>query len=74
MSKIKFLEERFIECCIGFDYDEEPIMEEEKVLQGEVFEVDIVGDNVDDDIIQVQFGNGSVSFLFKEWIEIEDLS
>jgi len=72
MSKIKFLEERFIECCIGFDLDEEPIMEEEKVLQGEVFEVDIVDDNVDDDIIQVQFGNGSVSFLFKEWIEIED--
>jgi len=72
MSKIKFLEERFIECCIGFDNDEEPIMEEEKVLQGEVFEVDIVDDNIDDDIIQIQFGDGSVSFIYREWIEIED--
>jgi hypothetical protein len=72
MSKIKFLKERFIECCIGFDEYEEPIMEEEKVLQGEVFDVDIVDDDVDEDVIQVQFGNGSVSFILRKWVEIED--
>ena len=47
-------------------------LSEEKVLQGEVFEVDVVDDNIDDDIIQIQFGDGSVSFIYREWIEIED--
>jgi len=50
MSKIKFLKEMFIECCIGFDDFGDPIMEEEKVLKGEEFEVDIVSDEVDEDI------------------------
>lgn len=68
--KIKFLNDQFIECCIGFDEDEEPIMEMEKVLQDEVFEVDIVVDDLDDEIIQIQFGNGSVSFIDRECVEI----
>ena len=67
--KVKFLSDQFIECCIGFDEYEEPIMEMEKVLQDEVFEVDIVDD---DEIIQIQFGNGSVSFIDRECVEIED--
>ena len=65
--KVKFLSDQFIECCIGFDEYEEPIMEMEKVLQDEVFEVDIVDD---DEIIQIQFGNGSVSFIDRECVEI----
>jgi hypothetical protein len=68
--KIRFLKEQFIECCIGFDEDEEPIMEEEKVLQGGEFEIEVL--NEDDEIIGVEFGNGTVSFLNKEDIEIED--
>ena len=62
----------FIECCIGFDDFEDPIMEEEQVLKGEEFEVDIVSDEIDEDIIQIQFGNGSVSFIDRNDIEIED--
>ena len=72
MSKIKFLEEQFIEICVGFDNNEEPIMQEEKVSKGEEFEVDIIDDEVSDDIIQVQFGDGSVSFIYKEWVENMD--
>ena len=67
--KIKFLKEQFIECCIGFDEYGRPIMEMEKVLQDEVFEVDI-DDDGDDVIIQIQFGNGSVSFIDRECVEI----
>jgi hypothetical protein len=72
MSKIKFLEEMFIECCIGFDDFGDPIMEEEKVLKGEGFEVDIVSGEVDEDIIQIRFGNGSVSFIDRNDIQIDD--
>jgi hypothetical protein len=70
--KIKFLENRWIECCIGFDDDEEPIMEEEEVEKDEVFDVEIIYDDLDDDFIQIEFGNGSVSFIEKEWVEIEE--
>ena len=44
-------------------------MEVEKVLQDEVFDVDILDDDVRDESIQIQFGNGSVSFIDREWIE-----
>jgi hypothetical protein len=70
MKKIKFLEEQFIECCIGFDNHEDAIMEEEKVLKGEEFEVDIISSDYDDSIIQIQFGDGSVSFIPRDCIEI----
>ena len=70
MSKIKFLEDQFIECCIGFDNDEEPIMEEEKILKGEEFDVELL--ETLDEFVGVQFGNGSVSFISKNDIEIED--
>jgi len=70
--KIKFLENRWIECCIGFDDDEEPIMEEEEVEKDEVFDVEIIYDEDDEDFIQIEFGNGSVSFIEKEWVEIEE--
>jgi len=66
--KIKFLKDQFIE-CFGFDEDGEQIMEVEKVLQDEVFDVDILDDDVSDESIQIQFGNGSVSFIDREWIE-----
>lgn len=70
MKKIKFLKEQLIECCIGFDNHEDAIMEEEKVLKGEEFEVDIVSSDYDDSIIQIQFGDGSVSFIPRDCIEI----
>ena len=40
---------------------------ENQKLQDEVFEVDIVDD---DEIIQIQFGNGSVSFIDRKCVEI----
>ena len=65
MSKIKFLEHQWIEVCVGFDDDEEPIMEEEEITAGEVFnDVEII-DTMDEDIIEVQFADGSVSFIDK---------
>mgnify|MGYP003327117778 CR=1 FL=1 len=73
MSKIKFLEEQYIEVCVGFDDDEEPIMEEVKVLKDMEFDfVDVIYDEINDDIVQVQFGDGSVSFISKDSIEIEE--
>ena len=73
MSKIKFLEEQYIEVCVGFDDNEEPIMEEVKVLKDMEFDfVDVIHDEINDDIVQVQFGDGSVSFISKDSIEIEE--
>ena len=73
MSKIKFLEEQYIEVCVGFDDDEEPIMEEVKVLKDMEFDfVDVIYDEINDDIVQIQFGDGSVSFISKDSIEIEE--
>jgi|TARA_R110000772_G_scaffold114140_2_gene218531 hypothetical protein len=70
MKKIKFLEDQFIE-CFDFDSNGDVHMEEEKVLKGEAFEVEfMVYSDYDDSIIQIQFGNGSVSFIPREWIEI----
>jgi hypothetical protein len=70
--KIEFLKDQYIEVCVGFDDEEEPIMEEEKISAGEVFnDVEII-DTMDSDIIQVQFGDGSVSFIDKDRVEISD--
>tara|TARA_R110000868_G_scaffold196995_1_gene443128 strand:+ start:1802 stop:2017 length:216 start_codon:yes stop_codon:yes gene_type:complete len=70
--KIIFLKEQYIELCVGFDEAEEPIMEEEKISNGEVFnDVEII-DTLNEGIIQVQFGDGSVSFINKDGIEISE--
>ena len=70
--KIIFLKEQYIELCVGFDEAEEPIMEEEKISTGEVFnDVEII-DTLDEGIIQVQFGDGSVSFINKDGVEISE--
>ena len=71
MSKIKFLRETFVELCIGFDEDEEPIMDEEKFLMGEeFFDVVLFENEYESEFIQVQFENGEVGFIEKEIIEI----
>jgi hypothetical protein len=63
--KIKFLKDQYIEVCVGFDEEEDPIMEEEEITAGEVFnDVEII-DTMDEDIIEVQFADGSVSFIDK---------
>jgi len=73
MSKIKFLEHQWIEVCVGFDDDEEPIMEEVEVLKNMEFDfVEVIDDLFDDDIVQIQFGDGSVSSLYRNSIEIEE--
>ena len=65
--KIKFLKDCFIEVCVGFDNDEEPIMEEEKIVKGELVEVEALeGLELEDEWIQVGFGNGSVGFINKD--------
>ena len=70
--KIIFLKEQYIELCVGFDEAEEPIMEEEKISNGEVFnDVEII-DTLNEGIIQVQFGDGSVSFINKDGVEISE--
>lgn len=69
--KIKFLKDCYIEICVGFDDEEEPIMEEEKVIEGETFEVEeIVYDIVETEFIQVQFEDGYVSFIDKQLFEV----
>jgi len=69
--KIKFLKDCYIEVCVGFDDEEEPMMEEEKIIKGEIFEVEALeGLELDEEWMQVEFGNGSVGFINKELFEI----
>jgi len=69
--KIKFLKDCYIEVCVGFDSEEEPIMEEEKIVEGEMFEVEkIVYNIVETEFIQVQFEDGSVGFINKDLFEV----
>jgi frataxin-like iron-binding protein CyaY len=70
--KVKFLSDQFIECWFVVPEYEDPMMEVEKVLQGEVFDIDILDDDVRDEIIQIEFENGSVSFIDRKWIKIEE--
>jgi len=74
LAKIKFVEDTWIECCVGFDEEEEPIYEEELIKEDDVLEVDVLaasGLPMDkDELVQLQFGNGEVSFVYKEQIEV----
>jgi hypothetical protein len=63
--KIKFLKDQCIEICVGFDAEEDPIMEEEEITAGEVFDDVEITDTMDEDIVEVQFADGSVSFIDK---------
>ena len=65
--EIRFLKDCVIEVCTGFDNDESPIFEEEKIEAGEIFDIDIFEE--DDEITQVQFGNGDVAFLDNTFFE-----
>lgn len=68
--RIKFLKPCWIECCIGFDRDEEPIFQEEKIEENEEFDVDLLSDSeIETDYSEVQFGNGDVSFINKNLFE-----
>ena len=69
--RIKFLKDCSIEVCVGFDNDEEPIMEEEKIVKGEIVEVEVLeGLELEDEWIQVEFGDGSVGFINKDLFEV----
>ena len=69
--KIKFLKDCYIEVCVGFDDEEEPIMEEEKIVKGGIFEVEALeGLELDDAWMQVEFGDGSVGFIDKQLFEV----
>jgi hypothetical protein len=39
--------------------------------EGEIFEVDLLSENLEN--IHVQFGDGSIAFLPKDFIEIEEM-
>lgn len=67
--KIRFLKDCYIEVCVGFDDEEEPMMEEEKIVEGETFEGEALA-GLDDEIIEIQFGDGSVAFVNKELFEV----
>ena len=69
--KVKFLKDCFIEVCVGFDDNEEPMMEEEKIVKGEIVEVEALeGLELEDEWIQVEFGDGSVGFINKDLFEV----
>ena len=69
--KIKFLKDCYIEVCVGFDDEEEPIMEEEKIVKSENIEVEALeGLELDNEWMQVEFGNGSVGFINKQLFEV----
>jgi len=69
--KIKFLKDCYIEVCVGFDAEEEPIMEEEKIVKSEILEVEALeGLELDNEWMQVEFGNGSVGFINKQLFEV----
>ena len=74
LAKIKFKEDTFIEVCYGFDENEEPIYEEELIKEDDILEVDVLAASGvpmhKDEIVQLQFGNGEVSFVYKEQIEV----
>jgi hypothetical protein len=67
--KIRFLKDCYIEVCVGFDDEEEPMMEEEKIVEGETFEGEVL-EGLDDEIAEIQFGDGSVAFVSKELFEV----
>jgi len=66
--EIKFLKDCFIEICVGFDEDDEPIMEEEKIKAGEKFDVELISTE-DDEFVQIQFENGEVAFVQQRLFE-----
>jgi len=67
--EIKFLKDCFIEICVGFDEDEEPIMEEEEIKSGEKFDVELISTE-DDEFVQIQFEDGEVAFVERILFEI----
>ena len=66
--EIKFLKDCFIEICVGFDEDEEPIMEEEKIEEGEKFDVELISTE-DAEFVQIQFEDGEVAFVQRNLFE-----
>lgn len=66
--EIKFLKDCFIEICVGFDGDEEPIMEEEKIEAGEKFDVELISTE-DAEFVQIQFEDGEVAFVQRNLFE-----
>jgi hypothetical protein len=67
--EIKFLKDCFIEICVGFDEDDEPIMEEEKMEADEKFDVELISTQ-DDEFVQIQFEDGEVAFVQRSLFEI----
>jgi len=67
--KIRFLKDCVLEVCVGLDDYEEPMMEEDKIVEGETFEVEALA-GLDEEIIEIQFGDGSVAFVNKELFEV----
>ena len=67
--EIKFLKDCFIEICVGFDEDDEPIMEEEKIEANEKFDVELISTE-DDEFVQIQFEDGEVAFVQRSLFEI----
>jgi hypothetical protein len=46
-------------------------MEEEKIVKGEIVEVEVLeGLELEDEWIQVEFGDGSVGFINKDLFEV----
>ena len=74
LAKIKFVEDTTIEVCYGFDENEEPIYEEELIKEDDILEVDVLAASGlpmdEDELVQLQFGNGEVCFVYKEQIEV----
>jgi hypothetical protein len=65
--KIRFLKDCVLEVCVGLDEYEEPIMVKDEITKGEAFEVNTC---LDDEIVEIQFGDGSLAFVNKELFEV----
>ena len=76
-AKIKFIEDTWIEVCYGLDENEEPMYEEELIKEDDILEVDVLAssgvDMNEDNLIQLQFSNGEVSFVYKQDIEVIEI-
>ncbi len=68
--KIKFLKDCYIEVCVGFDDEDEPMMVEEKIVEGEIFKVEEIESSIETEFTQVQFENDYVAVIDKQLIEI----
>ena len=71
MKTLRFTQDLELEVCTNLDENDEPKFDTETFSKGDEVEVDILSrDRVfGTEVLQVQFGNGSVGFISTEHVE-----